>query len=117
MKKKLVNNKKGNKKLRKASLKMKMLKWKLKHRHGAKIVKVVKKGGKHARKLAKKEKSKARKLSKLLLRSKRAMAAMMTRMAAVRKRMLKYKKSSKEANKAVVKMKMLKWKLKHAKRR
>merc|ERR1711981_775616 len=107
MAKKMAKYKKGSKEYGAAMVKMKMLKWKLKHAKRVRVVKkVVKKGGKHAKKKAKKEEKKAHKLSKELVKSQQAMAALKSKMS-------KYKQGSKEAKAAAIKMKMLKWKLKH----
>merc|ERR1712100_402297 len=110
----MAKYKKGSKEATAATVKMKMLKWKLKHTKRPHIVtrvvkKVVKKGGKRAMKYAKKEKKKAGKLAMKVSAQRKSMAKMAKKMA-------KYKKGSKEYGAAMVKMKMLKWKLKHAKR-
>merc|ERR1711959_231104 len=110
----MAKYKKGSKEATAATIKMKMLKWKLKHTKRPPIVKkgvkkVVKKGGKRAMKYAKKEKKKAGKLAMKVSAQRKSMAKMAKKMA-------KYKKGSKEFGAAMVKMKMLKWKLKHAKR-
>merc|ERR1712100_460456 len=110
LKKKMAKYKKGSKEATAATAKMKMLKWKLKHTKRPHIVKtVVKSEGKHAMKYAKKEKKKAGKLAMKVSAQRKSMAKMAKKMA-------KYKKGSKEFGAAMVKMKMLKWKLKHAKR-
>merc|ERR1712072_563547 len=110
MARKMAKYKKGSKEYGAAMVKMKMLKWKLKHAKRVRVVKkVVKKGGKHAMKYAKKEKKKAGKLAMKVSAQRKSMAKMAKKMA-------KYKKGSKEYGAAMVKMKMLKWKLKHAKR-
>merc|ERR1719487_2747248 len=97
MEKKLSKYKKGSRKYKAAVVKMKMLKWKLKHAKRAKIVKtVVKKGGKRAMKYAKKEKAKAAKLASQTAARKVAMAKM-------GKKMAKYKKGSRKYKAAMVK--------------
>merc|ERR1712100_331828 len=110
LKSKMSKYKKGSKEAKAAAIKMKMLKWKLKHAKRVRVVKkVVKKGGKRAMKYAKKEKKKAGKLAMKVSAQRKSMAKMAKKMA-------KYKKGSKEYGAAMVKMKMLKWKLKHTKR-
>merc|ERR1712072_1362410 len=115
MSKKVGKYKKGSKKFNAAVRKMKRLKWKLKHAKRKKVVMnkvvknvVVKRGGKRARKEAKKEKAKASKLTMKLAAAKQAIAAMSKRVA-------KYKKGSKEFNAAMLKMRLLKSQLERAK--
>merc|ERR1711981_259091 len=108
--KKMSKYKKGSKEFKAAMLKLRLMKKKLKHAHGKVVKKVVKKGGKRAKKYAKKEKKKARKMARKLSRSEKAMAAMA-------KKMSKYKKGSKEFKAAMLKLKMLKWKMKHTHRK
>merc|ERR1711939_313506 len=110
MSKKLSQNKKGSTAYEAALVRIRMLKWQLKHAKRVRVVKkVVKKGGRHAMKYAKKEKKKAAKLAKQIGQQRKSMAKMAKKMA-------KYKKGDKNYAAAMAKMKKLKWKLKHAKR-
>merc|ERR1712100_941316 len=117
MEKKLSKYKKGSKEYKAAAVKMKMLKWKLKHAKRAKIVKtVVKKGGKRAMKYAKKEKAKAAKLAaKLAVQvaaRKVAIAKLRKRTATLRKRTATYRKGSGKYQMAMLKAAALIKKLK-----